>query len=71
MLVLSRRKNESIHIGNNIVIKISRINGARVQLAIEAPADVKVRRGELIRPASRTVLPPQAILRAVNAPLAS
>ena len=47
MLVLSRKKNESIVIGDNIVVKVVEVHGNRVRLGIEAPADVVVHRGEL------------------------
>ena len=47
MLVLNRKESERIAIGNDIVITVSRIYGNRVQLAISAPQDVRVLRGEL------------------------
>jgi len=47
MLVLSRKTDESIHIGSDIVVKVSSIAGNRVKLAIEAPRDVSIRRSEL------------------------
>ena len=49
MLVLSRKMNESIVIGDNIVIKVVEIHGNRVRLGIEAPADIVVNRGEVQR----------------------
>jgi len=47
MLVLSRKKNESIRIGNGITISVVEIRGNRVQLAIDAPREVPVHRGEV------------------------
>ncbi|TVQ01137.1 MAG: carbon storage regulator [Planctomycetaceae bacterium] len=47
MLVLSRKVGERLNIGDDIVLVISKIAGNRVTLAIEAPADVRVVRGEL------------------------
>ena len=47
MLVLSRKGGERIHIGDNIVVEIRRIAGNRVSLAIDAPREVRVLRGEL------------------------
>lgn len=47
MLVLSRKQNESIVIGDSI-IKITRVSGNRVTVAIEAPKHVKIIRGELV-----------------------
>ncbi len=49
MLVLSRKKDESIVIGDNIVVKVVEVHGNRVRLGIEAPADVVVHRGEVQR----------------------
>lgn len=47
MLVLSRKRNESIVIGDSITIKVVEVKGNRVRLAISAPREVPVRRGEL------------------------
>ncbi|MBI1312479.1 hypothetical protein GC176_14400 [bacterium] len=49
MLVLSRKRCQSIRIGEHIEIKVLAIEGGRVRLGIDAPADVPVLRGELIR----------------------
>lgn len=48
MLVLSRKIGERILIGENIVVEVRKIEGRRVQLAIAAPAEVKLLRGELV-----------------------
>ena len=47
MLVLSRKANQGIWIGDNIFITVLRIEGGRVKLGIEAPADVRVDRDEV------------------------
>ncbi len=47
MLVLSRKKNESIIIDDQIVITIVEIRGDKVRLGIEAPRDVAVHRREI------------------------
>lgn len=47
MLVLSRKIGEKIHIGNDITIEVRRVAGNRVTLAVEAPRDVRILRGEL------------------------
>lgn len=47
MLVLSRRENERIRVGDSIVVTVVRVAGDRVRLGIEAPASVVVLRGEL------------------------
>lgn len=47
MLVLSRKVNEEIVIGNNIRIKVVRLEGNRIRLGISAPEDVAIRRSEV------------------------
>lgn len=51
MLVLSRKVGERIHVGDNITIEIRRIAGNRVTIALAAPRDVRILRGELERAA--------------------
>ena len=51
MLVLSRKVGERIHVGDNIVLEIRRIAGNRVTVALEAPREVRILRGELEGPA--------------------
>jgi carbon storage regulator len=46
MLVLSRKKNESIVINDDITIVIVEIRGDKVRLGVEAPAEVPVHRNE-------------------------
>lgn len=48
MLVLSRRPNDAIVIGENIRIVITRVVGDRVYVGIEAPRDVPICREELL-----------------------
>jgi len=47
MLVLSRKISERIHIGDNIFVEVRKISGNRVTLALEAPKEVRILRGEL------------------------
>lgn len=47
MLVLSRKEGERLVIGGNITLVVTKICGNRVTVGIEAPADVKIFRGEL------------------------
>lgn len=47
MLVLSRQRDESIIIGDNITITIVDIRGDKVRLGIDAPKEVPVHRQEV------------------------
>ena len=47
MLVLSRKKDESIIIGKNIIITIVDIRGDKVRLGIQAPTEIPVHRQEV------------------------
>jgi len=47
MLVLSRKKNESIIIHDNIIVTVVEIRGDKVRLGIVAPKDVPVHRQEV------------------------
>jgi carbon storage regulator len=65
MLVLSRRQDERIVIGDQIVITIVEIRGDKVRIGIEAPRDVPVHRREVYdaiqRHNSQLVAPPATI----------
>jgi carbon storage regulator len=47
MLVLSRKKNESIVINNDITIVVVEIRGDKVRLGVDAPKEVPVHRREV------------------------
>ncbi len=47
MLVLSRQRDESIMIGDNVVITIVDIRGDKVRLGIQAPEEIPVHRQEV------------------------
>lgn len=49
MLVLSRKKDESIMIGDQIELKVLSIEGDQVKLGIVAPKNVKVYRSEVYK----------------------
>lgn len=47
MLVLTRKAEESITIGNNITVSVLEIRGNHVRLGIKAPKDIPVNRTEV------------------------
>jgi carbon storage regulator len=47
MLVLSRRQNETVIIGDNIVVTVLSISSNQVRLGIQAPPEVRVLRGNI------------------------
>ncbi len=47
MLVLSRKQNERIRVGDSVVVTVVRVNGDKVRIGIEAPANMRVLRDEL------------------------
>lgn len=47
MLVLSRKTGERIQIGSEIEISVVRVKGDRVQIGIQAPRNVSIRREEI------------------------
>ncbi len=53
MLVLSRKRDERIVIGESIVITVVDVRGDKVRLGIEAPADVPVHRQEVLEALKR------------------
>ena len=66
MLVLSRKKNESIIINDHIVVTVVEIRGDKVRLGIEAPKEVSVHRREVYE-----AIQNQNRLREANAPAAA
>jgi carbon storage regulator len=48
MLVLTRRKNQSIVIGDQIIVTVLEVKGDQIRLGITAPRDVQVFREELL-----------------------
>ena len=47
MLILTRKKNETIQIGDEIVITVIRVSGNKVRLGVSAPREMRVMRIEL------------------------
>lgn len=47
MLILTRKTEETLVIGNNIRVRVMAINGNQVRIGVEAPRDVPVDREEI------------------------
>jgi carbon storage regulator len=65
MLALTRRVGERIVIGDNVVVTIVDIKGDSIRIAIDAPKEVKIYRGEIfdaIAEENRQAAVPQASL---------
>ncbi len=68
MLVLSRRKHESICIGSDIVITVAEIRPKGVRLAISAPANTPVHRLEVFSRIDEAVRAAEAEVGQVGSP---
>lgn len=66
MLVLSRKRNESIVIDDKIVITVVDIRGDKVRLGIEAPKDVPIHRSEVYEALKRANSAPASGEHAVH-----
>ncbi len=67
MLVLTRRKNESIIINDNIKIVVISVYNDRVRLGIEAPPEIPIHRREVFELIKRKLTEePQAAIRSPN-----
>ena len=47
MLILSRKESECIHLGDDIIVTVVRVNGDKVRIGVQAPPHVKILRTEL------------------------
>jgi carbon storage regulator len=68
VLVLTRRKNQSIVIGDGIIVTVLEVKGDQIRLGITAPRDVQVYREELL--AALTDANKSAVLTDGAAPMA-
>ncbi len=60
MLVLSRKRDERIVIGDNIVITVVDVRGDKVRLGIEAPSEIPVHRQEVLEALRRSAASAQS-----------
>jgi carbon storage regulator len=47
MLILSRKQGEKVLVGNDIVVSVVAVRGAKARIGIEAPAQIRILRSEL------------------------
>jgi len=59
MLVLSRKIDEGVVIGDNVTIRILGVKGQQVRIGIEAPREVRVNRAEVFEQESASL--PEAV----------
>ena len=60
MLVLTRKTNESIYIGEGIEVMVVQVRGNRVRLGFRAPSDISIQRKErLLEPVTATSAMPR------------
>ncbi len=53
MLILSRKKGESLIIGEDVVLTVLDVRGDKIRLGIEAPRDIPVHRMEVAEAIAR------------------
>lgn len=57
MLILSRKEGESLYIGDDIRVTITRVSGNKVRIGIESTNDLPILRSELIDNRQEMILP--------------
>lgn len=54
MLILSRKEDEALQIGENITIKVLKIDKNSIKIGVDAPKNITVFRKELLQEIERT-----------------
>ena len=49
MLVLSRKEQQEIMIGENVIVKIVKVAAGKIKIGVTAPDDVRVRRLDMLQ----------------------
>ena len=49
MLVLTRKTEQSIHLGNDVIVRVLKISGNEVRIGIVAPQSLRILRDELLK----------------------
>ncbi len=57
MLILSRKEGESLYIGDDIRITVTRVSGNKVRIGIESGNDLPILRSELVDQPQEMILP--------------
>jgi len=56
MLILSRKKNEKIRIGSDVVVQVLSISDTQVKIGIDAPMYIKILRNEIYEDVKRQTI---------------
>lgn len=67
MLILSRKKNEKIRIGSEIVVQVLSISDTQVKIGIDAPLYVKILRNEIYEDVKQQTI--EATQKSIEKPL--
>ena len=67
MLILSRKKNEKIRIGSEIVVQVLSISDTQVKIGIDAPMYVKILRNEIYEDVKKQTI--EATQKSIEKPL--
>ena len=70
MLVLSRYRDESIYIGDDIIVTVVDIRGDRVRIGVQAPPNVSVHRQEIYEAIKNSSQKPESVPTAERSPSA-